>query len=89
MIKILKFQADWCNPCKTLSPIMKELALEFDLEIKEINIDEEDDLVEQYEIRSIPTLIFFKNNIQVLKTTGSKSKEQLKVLINKIKNGND
>jgi len=68
---------------------MKELALEFDLEIKEINIDEEDDLVEQYEIRSIPTLIFFKNNIQVLKTTGSKSKEQLKVLINKIKNGND
>jgi thioredoxin 1 len=60
--------------------------LEFDIKVKEINIDEEDDLCEQYEIRSIPTLIFFKNNIQVLKTTGSKSKEQLKVIINKIRN---
>lgn len=83
MIKILDFYAPWCAPCKTLAPIIEEVAKEFNVELMKINVDEEDDLSEEYGIRSIPTLILEKNGKQVDRIIGLAPKSRIMELINK------
>lgn len=83
MIKILDFYAPWCAPCKTLAPIIEEVAKEFNVELIKINVDEEDDLSEEYGIRSIPTLILEKNGKQVDRIIGLAPKSRIMELINK------
>jgi len=67
-----------------MAPILDEVSKELGIEIEKINIEENDEVAEYYEVRSIPTLIFFKDKIQVLKITGSKTKKQLIDIINKL-----
>lgn len=86
MIKILDFYAPWCAPCKTLAPIIEEVAKEFNVELIKINVDEEDDLSEEYGIRSIPTLILEKNGKQVDRIIGLAPKSRIMELINKYVN---
>ena len=86
MIKILDFYAPWCAPCKTLAPIIEEVAKEFNVELIKINVDEEDDLSEEYGIRSIPTLILEKNGKQVDRIIGLATKSRIMELINKYVN---
>ena len=86
MIKILDFYAPWCAPCKTLAPIIEEGAKEFNVELIKINVDEEDDLSEEYGIRSIPTLILEKNGKQVDRIIGLAPKSRIMELINKYVN---
>ena len=59
---IVDFWAEWCGPCKMLSPILEELSNEMKNEIKvvKVNLDENQDLAMKYSIRSIPTLLLFK-----------------------------
>ena len=76
--EILKFEAVWCMPCKTLSKTLEHSDFE-DVTIKKIDIDEESnsELVEKYNIRSIPTLVYFKDGIEIGTTIGAISKEQI------------
>ena len=62
-ICLLDFYADWCGPCKMMSPIIDEIAEELDGQIKvgKINSDENLNLVSEYEIMSIPTIAIIKN----------------------------
>ena len=83
-IKILDFWGSWCSPCKKLSPLLDELAKELDITIEKINVDENEELVEEYEIRNIPSLIFFKDGVQVKKHSGSISKVSLIKMINEL-----
>ena len=70
--------ADWCGPCKMLSPIIDELAEEIDtVEFYKLNVDESAEIARKYEIMSIPTLLIFKNGELKEKTVGLKSKEEL------------
>ncbi|NDV60176.1 thioredoxin [Bacteroides sp. 519] len=57
---IIDFYADWCGPCKTIAPILEELAEEYDgqIYIYKINVDKEKELASAFGIRSIPTLLF-------------------------------
>ena len=59
---IVDFWAEWCGPCKMLTPILEELSNEMKNEIKvvKVNLDENQDLAMKYSIRSIPTLLLFK-----------------------------
>lgn len=76
--KILKFEGSWCSPCKALNKTLSQEEFN-DIEIVKIDIDEESnsELVEQYNVRSIPMLIYFKDNIEIGTTIGNISKEQI------------
>jgi thioredoxin 1 len=80
-LKILDFMSTWCQPCKTMSPILDEVGKETGVEIQKIDVDDNEEMVIAYGIRNIPTLIFLKDNKIVDKVSGTISKE---ALINKI-----
>jgi len=77
MIKILDLYADWCRPCKILSPILDELEKELEIEVDKINVEDNDEIAEFYNVRNIPTLIFFKDNKKVHQIVGGRTKQQL------------
>ncbi len=57
-VTIKDFYADWCGPCKTQDPILEELEEEYeDIEFEKVNVDEEQDVANEYQVRSLPTLI--------------------------------
>jgi thioredoxin 1 len=57
-VTLLDFYADWCGPCKTQDPILDELAEQYpDIEFEKIDVDEEQDVANEYQVRSLPTLI--------------------------------
>lgn len=60
---VVDFWAEWCGPCKMIAPALDEISAELDGKIKvaKLNIDENPDLAAQYGVRSIPTLMIFKN----------------------------
>lgn len=75
---VIDFYANWCGPCKMLRPILEELANERnDFKFVSINIDEEENLANDFEILSIPTLVLINNGKEVKRNVGLASKEQL------------
>ena len=76
---LVDFWAQWCGPCKMLSPVIEEIAEEYDGKIKvaKCNIDEEMQLAVQYGISSIPTILLFENGEIVKKSIGFAPKESL------------
>lgn len=82
---LVDFWAEWCGPCRMLSPVIDELAAEFAGKIKvgKLNVDHSASLAERYGIRGIPTLIIFKNGNAVDQIVGVQSKEALKAALAK------
>ena len=79
---LVDFYADWCGPCKMLSPIIDEVAEEIEnVKVCKINIDESRDLAGNYDIMSIPTLLVFKNGKVVNSSLGLINKEKVLNLI--------
>ncbi|MEE1229288.1 MAG: thioredoxin [Lachnospiraceae bacterium] len=75
--------ASWCGPCRMLSPIVDEVADEqTDFKVGKLNADDEDTLVSQFGIRSIPTLLVFKNGELTNKSVGVISKDEIYNLVN-------
>ncbi|KKP36885.1 MAG: thioredoxin, thioredoxin 1 [Candidatus Peregrinibacteria bacterium GW2011_GWF2_33_10] len=76
---LVDFYADWCGPCQMLTPIINELAEEFGDKIKigKVNVDENSEVAGQYNVRSIPTLLFFKDGSMVAQSVGFMNKESL------------
>jgi len=75
MKKILYFSAAWCGPCKMLGPIMESLSGQINYE--KIDVDNNQDLSIQYEVRNIPTLILVENGEAVGRLTGLQQKDQI------------
>ena len=82
---LVDFWAEWCGPCRMLSPIIDELATEFSGKAKvgKVNVDQNQMIAERYGIRSIPTLILFKNGEIIEQIVGSQTKEVLKTKLTK------
>lgn len=77
-VVLVDFYADWCGPCRTMTPIIEELASEFsEVKFIKINVDENPDLSSQYEIFSIPTILIFKDGEIVNQFIGATNKETL------------
>ncbi len=76
---VVDFWAEWCGPCKMMSPIVDEVSNELSGQVKvvKINIDENPNVPTQYGIRGIPTFIVFKNGQAVETKVGGMSKTQL------------
>ena len=83
-IAIVDFWADWCMPCKLMMPVLNELASDkqYSFKVYKVNVDEQRNLSERFRIRSIPSLIIFKNGKEVKRLVGVKSKDQI---LNEIK----
>ena len=75
---LVDFWAAWCGPCKMLGPILDELSTEIPQKITKVNVDEVESLAQQYKIRSIPTMIVFKNGQVVDTLVGLMQKQALK-----------
>ena len=75
---LVDFWASWCGPCKMLSPIIDEFAAErSDIKVCKINIDEQPELANRFQIMSIPTLIVIKHGKAVNQTSGARPKNQI------------
>ena len=84
-VVLIDFHAHWCMPCVMMSPIVDEISKKFRGKIKvgKINIDENNELAQKYNIRSIPNFIIFKNGKVVDQFIGSISKEEFEKRIKK------
>ena len=79
---LVDFNADWCGPCRMLKPIIEEFAETNDeIKVVSINIDDEDELSEKYNISSIPCLILFDKGKEVKRNVGFISKEDLESML--------
>lgn len=74
---LVDFWADWCGPCKKLSPILDEISNQTGLLVGKLNVDENPDKVKEYSVHSIPTMVLFKSGQPVKTITGAKPKHLL------------
>lgn len=83
-IVLIDFYADWCGPCQMLSPIVDQVASEYeDLKVVKINVDEAQDLAINYGVISIPTLVVIKDGQETNRAVGLISKNAIEELIKK------
>ncbi len=81
-IVLVDFYADWCNPCKILSPILEEVARENpDIKLVKIDVDTNENLAYEYRAYSIPTLVVIKDGKEVKRAVGAMPKEDVLELI--------
>ena len=84
---VIDFYASWCGPCKAMSPIIDELAGEYEgkVDIYKINVEDEQELASLFNVRSIPTLVFINTDGLPQVSVGGKSKDSLVSIINGLK----
>jgi thioredoxin 1 len=82
---LVDFWASWCNPCRSIAPVIEELAEEYDGKavVGKVNVDEQGELSARFKIMSIPTIILFKAGQPVDKIVGARTKSDFVRLLDK------
>jgi thioredoxin 1 len=80
------FWAEWCGPCRVISPILSDLAKSYKdkLKIAKINVDKEPEIAMQFNITSIPTLLFFKKGQMVKQQIGAVPRQTLEKMVKEL-----
>jgi len=76
---LVDFYANWCSPCKMIRPTLEQLANDYN--IMSIDIDENEELADKYNVSSIPCLVIFKDGKEIDRSIGLKSKEEIEKLL--------
>ena len=75
---LLDFWAEWCGPCRMVSPVVEEIAASHpEIAVGKVNVDEEPALAQAFRVQSIPMLVLMRDNAVVAAAVGAQSKEQL------------
>ncbi len=75
---VIDFNAAWCGPCRMLAPVIENIAKEKEnIKVISINIDQEEELAEQYNVYSIPCLVYIKDGKEIKRNVGLLSKSEL------------
>ncbi len=76
---LLDFYADWCGPCKMLSPVLSEIADEYAdvIRVAKVNVDDEPELAMKFKVSSIPMLVLFKNGKIISTSVGYRPKDEI------------
>lgn len=79
---LVDFWASWCGPCRMLSPIIDEIAAEHpEIKVCKVNVDDEPELAQSFQIMSIPSLIVFKDGKVVANSVGLRPKAEIEAMI--------
>ena len=84
-VTLKDFHADWCGPCKTQDPIIDELAEDWDgrFTVEKVNVDEEQDVANEYQVRSLPTIIIENDDGIVERFVGVTQREDIESALEK------
>ena len=75
---LVDFNAEWCGPCKMMKPVLEELSqTNNDIKIVSVNVDNEDELSQNYNVSSIPCLVLFENGNEIKRNVGLISRSEL------------
>lgn len=79
---IVDFMAEWCGPCKILRPTLNSIAAEHDnVEVVSINVDNNEELAQEYNVKGIPCVYIYKNKEELTRFTGNKSKIDIEKML--------
>lgn len=78
MRKLLKFEAEWCGPCRAMAPIVKKAGEFCGIDVHSIDIDENPSMAEKYGVQSIPTIILVEQDAEVRRVVGMLTLDSLK-----------
>ncbi|MGE5624179.1 MAG: thioredoxin [Bacillota bacterium] len=80
---LVDYWAEWCAPCKAMGPLLDELAVQYEgkLRIAKVNMDEDVEIGQKYQVRGMPTLMIFKGGSVEAQKVGAMSKSQLSAFI--------
>lgn len=84
MIKVIYISATWCGPCKIFKPIVTQFFEEHAHHIESSILDADDEMVQQLQVKSVPTILFFKDNKEVTRVSGVQSKNKLEQLLDEV-----
>lgn len=83
-VRLKDFYADWCGPCKTQDPILEELEGDYaDVAFEKVNVDEEQEIANQYQVRSLPTLVVENDDGVVERFVGVTQREDIEEALQK------
>ncbi len=80
---VIDFWAEWCGPCKKMSPVVDELAAEYDgvVDVRKCDVEENVEVAAKFGIMAIPTIVFVKDGKEIARKSGTVKKDQLVALI--------